>query len=71
MAMESHLEACPHHWVIDSPNGPTSTGVCKLCGATQDFVNSLGSVGWEKVTSYGRSLNHVSAAAPPKSLHDD
>ena len=71
MAMESRVDVCPHHWVIDTPNGPTSTGTCKLCGAMQDFVNSLGSVGWEKVTSYGRSLNHMSPPAATKSLHDD
>ena len=71
MAMESRVELCPHHWVIDSPNGPTSTGTCKLCGAKQDFVNSLGSVGWEKVTSYGRSINHMAAPSATKSLSDD
>lgn len=71
MAMENRVDVCSHHWVIDSPNGPTSNGVCKLCGARQDFVNSLGTVGWEKVTSYGRPLNHVSAPAAAKSLHDD
>ena len=71
MATESRIEVCAHHWVIDSPNGPTSSGVCKLCGATQDFVNSIGSVGWEKVTSYGRSLNHMSAPPSAKALHDD
>jgi hypothetical protein len=28
-----------HHWVIAAPTGPTSTGVCKHCGASREFVN--------------------------------
>ena len=28
-----------HHWVVDSPNGPTSTGRC-ACGETREFVNA-------------------------------
>jgi allophanate hydrolase subunit 2 len=31
--------ACAHHWVIDSPAGPTSRGFCTLCGAENDFPN--------------------------------
>ena len=34
------MSDCPHHWLIDSPNGSTSTGVCKLCGAVKQFRNS-------------------------------
>ena len=30
-----------HRWRIDEPNGPTSTGVCKVCGATKNFKNWL------------------------------
>ncbi len=62
MAIESQFEMCPHHWVIDTPNGPTSVGTCKMCGEKQEFVNSLGSVGWEKVTSYGRTANQTPTA---------
>jgi len=29
-----------HHWVIDSPDGPTSLGVCKHCGREKEFNNS-------------------------------
>ena len=28
---------CAHHWLIESPAGPTSTGVCKHCGAVREF----------------------------------
>lgn len=31
---------CVHHWVIETPNGHTSEGVCKLCDLDrQGFVN--------------------------------
>jgi hypothetical protein len=33
-----------------------------MCGEKQEFVNSLGSVGWEKVTSYGRTANQTPTA---------
>lgn len=30
---------CCHYWIIESPNGPTSRGVCKFCGAEKEFDN--------------------------------
>jgi hypothetical protein len=30
---------CTHHWVIESANGPTSLGRCKLCGGRREFFN--------------------------------
>lgn len=30
---------CHHHWLIDVANGEVSKGVCKFCGAQQDFAN--------------------------------
>jgi hypothetical protein len=30
---------CSHHWVIDSAEGPTSQGRCKLCGTERSFSN--------------------------------
>ena len=68
MAIETRSELCSHHWVIDTPNGPTSIGTCKMCGEKQEFVNSLMSVGWEKVTSYGRSINSTQVSTPEKTL---
>ena len=32
---------CPHHWDITPVSGPTSHGVCKLCGEERDFNNHL------------------------------
>ncbi len=35
-------ESClAHYWIIPRPDGPTSKGVCKKCGATQEFYNVL------------------------------
>jgi hypothetical protein len=33
--------ACHHYWIIEVANGPTSKGVCKYCGETRDFFNSI------------------------------
>ena len=38
--------ACQHHWVIDSPAGPTSRGVCRRCGEERDFQNYVEATPW-------------------------
>ncbi|MEX0800742.1 MAG: hypothetical protein WD379_05960 [Dehalococcoidia bacterium] len=32
-------KVCKHHWRIARPSGGTSTGVCRLCGASREFLN--------------------------------
>ena len=32
---------CAHQWIIESPQGPTSKGVCKECGEQKEFYNAL------------------------------
>ncbi len=32
---------CPHHWIIETPDGPASTGRCRLCGEEREFRNSI------------------------------
>ncbi len=39
---------CRHHWLIESPNGPTSWGICKYCGARKEFKNYLSVSLWEE-----------------------
>ena len=34
-------DECQHHWVIEVADGPTSRGVCKICGAKKEFINSM------------------------------
>jgi len=40
---EKHIseDECLHHWVIEIADGPTSRGVCKICGAEKEFINSM------------------------------
>ena len=49
---------CRHHWLIESPHGPTSMGICKLCGEQKEFRNSASDLLWEdeplSELSYGR-----------------
>ena len=37
-----------HHWVIASPNGAMSQGVCKRCGLEKEFPNSAEDGLWER-----------------------
>ena len=30
-----------HHWIIETPDGDTSPGICQDCGATAEFKNSM------------------------------
>ncbi len=32
---------CVHRWIIDMPNGPSSIGRCRACGAQRPFGNSI------------------------------
>ena len=32
---------CRHEWVIETANGPTSLGECRLCHETKEFENSI------------------------------
>ena len=41
------IGACNHHWLIDPPSGPISTGHCKLCGCERKFPNSSEDSIWD------------------------
>lgn len=45
--------SCTHHWVIDSPTGPTSVGVCKHCGTKREFTNFAFYSPWEDEVKLG------------------
>ena len=45
--VESVESDCNHHWVIESPNGPTSLGRCRTCGELREFKNSIQITSWE------------------------
>ena len=37
---ERAVRSCRHHWIIETPHGVTSRGVCKRCGGTRRFPNA-------------------------------
>ncbi len=43
---------CKHYWMIEGARGPTSRGVCKFCGAEEEFYNS-----WPDFTAAKRNVN--------------
>lgn len=47
---ESRRE-CVHHWLIEPPEGPVSTGVCRKCGARQEFENFSPYSTWDNETT--------------------
>lgn len=38
---------CVHHWIIESPSGRTSAGVCRICGERREFQNYVSDFIWE------------------------
>jgi hypothetical protein len=46
---------CRHHWIIETPTGPVSKGVCKLCGEKRDFENIF--YGYGQVSEPPKSTN--------------
>lgn len=49
-----------HHWLIRTPDGPTSEGVCRWCGARRDFANQ---VSW-RYGSQGQRVRKPSTDEP-------
>ena len=37
---------CQHHWVIQAADGPTSPGLCQVCGEAKDFKNYVETATW-------------------------
>jgi hypothetical protein len=38
---------CKHRWIIETPHGATSRGVCKRCGVAKRFPNAAEDALWE------------------------
>jgi hypothetical protein len=55
---------CRHHWLIESAQGTTSKGCCKLCGDEREFRNSVSDPGWETDFALGRHQNIGSVPTP-------
>ena len=54
---------CKHFWVIESPSGPTSDGVCKNCGEAREFRNSLPMTRWGGEADKAKNRAATEAAA--------
>ena len=50
---------CRHHWLIDSPAGPSSRGVCLLCGDVKEFQNYIEGSAW----GYDISIEQLSGGS--------
>ena len=37
---------CRHHWLIQAADGPTSSGMCRICGEARDFNNYIETATW-------------------------
>lgn len=62
---------CVHYWRIDSPNGPTSDGVCKKCGTKQEGLrNSLPDTfnGESEESARARGIRRMQASARARGL---
>ena len=70
---EGGARCCGHHWLIDSPGGPTSKGVCRLCGIERQFRNYLEGARWDEDASSAQELvkaNIVSSLSAEKAQQD-
>ena len=65
---EEQTSQCRHHWLIDSPGGPTSKGVCRLCGTERQFRKYLESARWDEDGSSDQEL--VKTIASPLTAND-
>ena len=50
-------DECTHRWMIESPNGPTSSGRCLVCGSESEFKNSMPISGWDRDGSKAKKNN--------------
>ena len=56
---EQEAPQCRHHWVIESPQGATSIGRCKVCDEVREFRNSTTDTLWTAPPSF------VTCSVPP------
>jgi hypothetical protein len=53
-------DECRHYWIIEVANGPKSRGVCRYCGASRDFLNSIPDINPPKRRSNPLDLPEIS-----------
>ena len=55
------IPVCQHRWLIASPNGPSSIGLCQLCGERKEFMNYIEGSAW----GYDVSVDQMSGSRMP------
>ena len=53
---------CRHHWIIESPTGPVSQGICRRCDAVKEFKNYIETAPWGEESSSQTSSKLANAA---------
>jgi len=59
-AVKARCSAGAHHWLIRTPDGPISEGVCKWCNQHREFVNEVS----RRFTSQNRPPPRSSPSQP-------
>ncbi len=59
-----YVALCTHHWMIETSYGPTSKGVCRLCGEEREFDNSLEAFTWVTQAKKARQAKAAVQALP-------
>src|SRR3990170_4337929 len=67
----SAVPQCRHHWIIESPQGATSRGVCKLCRAERDFPNSAQDYLWDGESFPSPGPGRWSGGEPSDSFREE
>lgn len=65
---------CAHHWVIETPSGPLSKGVCRICGMEKKFQNYLENSVWTSDVSLeqlARKAGYGGRREPRAAAYDD
>ncbi len=70
---ERTMKSCQHRWIIETPHGVTSRGVCKQCGTSKRFPNAAEDAIWQGGrANLGRWAGRRGVAKPAKiSLGND
>ncbi len=70
---EPEKAACRHHWIIETPIGPVSSGVCQVCGEIREFKNYIETAPWRDTvpaTHLGDRYPSDSSPEDPDDLED-
>ena len=67
-ARKTRAKKCVHHWMIETPNGRESRGVCRNCGRKRAFANSTENVMWEQTNTLRNELGSTLRIPKPTEI---